>query len=92
MTSVRNTSEYHTLICYDARFDPKTIRVNMVWIRRKGPPDVSVCHLINFQLSTGIAMTDLKPNLYYKCILLIFLMLSHDTYIHNLYVYMENIF
>ena len=31
MTSVCITSEYCTLIYYDARFDPKTILVNMLW-------------------------------------------------------------
>ena len=29
MTSVCITPEYHTIIYYDARFDPQTIRINM---------------------------------------------------------------
>jgi len=47
MTSVCITLEYRTIVCYDARFDPKTTLVNMLWICRKGPPvifDATIPH------------------------------------------------
>ena len=59
-----------TILYYDARFDPKTILINMLWIRRMGPPvifDTTIPRdrVINFQFSMGIAMlTGLKLNLY----------------------------
>ena len=47
MTSVCITSEYRTIIYYDASFDQNNFIVNMLRIRRKGMPvicDATIPH------------------------------------------------
>ena len=87
-SSVCITPAYFTLIYYHASFDKKIILVKMLWIRRKGSADVSMCHLwrhviallINFQLSAGIAiLAGFKLNLCYNCIFIYFLNVVNYT-------------
>ena len=94
MTSVCITSEYHTIIYYDACFDPQTILVNMRYVERVHLSSLTpqyhvIVRLINFQLSMGIAMlTGLKPYFYYKCTYIYFLMLH--TYLIFMYTWKTN--
>ena len=41
--SVCSTSEYRTIIHFDAHFDPKVILINMLWMQRNSAPDASMC-------------------------------------------------